>query len=105
MAEAAAKPAQEEVLQAVQQAQQQAQQAQQASAQEIQSLKDSLSQAETKVKDLEGQLENVQEVGILYVYGASVVDAGLNCFSKSLLLCRWVLAPCQYHKPCFHPTI
>ncbi|XP_070974067.1 nucleoprotein TPR-like isoform X1 [Oncorhynchus clarkii lewisi] len=61
VAEAAAKPAQEEVLQAVQQAQQQAQQAQQASAQEIQSLKDSLSQAETKVKDLEGQLENVQE--------------------------------------------
>uniref|UniRef100_A0A8C8G643 Nucleoprotein TPR n=1 Tax=Oncorhynchus tshawytscha TaxID=74940 RepID=A0A8C8G643_ONCTS len=48
---------------AVQQAQQQAQQA---SAQEIQSLKDSLSQAETKVKDLEGQLKNVQEVGILY---------------------------------------
>uniref|UniRef100_A0A8C7LDF3 Nucleoprotein TPR n=1 Tax=Oncorhynchus kisutch TaxID=8019 RepID=A0A8C7LDF3_ONCKI len=43
---------------AVQQAQQQAQQAQQASAQEIQSLKDSLSQAETKVKDLEGQLKN-----------------------------------------------
>uniref|UniRef100_A0A8C8G6S8 Nucleoprotein TPR n=1 Tax=Oncorhynchus tshawytscha TaxID=74940 RepID=A0A8C8G6S8_ONCTS len=34
------------------------QQAQQASAQEIQSLKDSLSQAETKVKDLEGQLKN-----------------------------------------------
>nr|XP_029479842.1 nucleoprotein TPR-like isoform X3 [Oncorhynchus nerka] len=61
VAEAAAKPAQEEVLQAVQQAQQQAQQAQQASAQEIQSLKDSLSQAETKVKDLEGQLKNVQE--------------------------------------------
>uniref|UniRef100_A0A8C8G981 Nucleoprotein TPR n=1 Tax=Oncorhynchus tshawytscha TaxID=74940 RepID=A0A8C8G981_ONCTS len=42
---------------AVQQAQQQAQQA---SAQEIQSLKDSLSQAETKVKDLEGQLKNAQ---------------------------------------------
>uniref|UniRef100_A0A8C7LEK9 Nucleoprotein TPR n=1 Tax=Oncorhynchus kisutch TaxID=8019 RepID=A0A8C7LEK9_ONCKI len=46
VAEAAAKPAQEE--------------AQQASAQEIQSLKDSLSQAETKVKDLEGQLKNAQ---------------------------------------------
>ncbi|XP_038820058.1 nucleoprotein TPR-like isoform X5 [Salvelinus namaycush] len=61
VAEAAAKPAQEEVLQAVQQAQLQAQHAQQASAQEIQSLKDSLSQAETKVKDLEGQLKNVQE--------------------------------------------
>uniref|UniRef100_A0A8C7UUD6 Nucleoprotein TPR n=1 Tax=Oncorhynchus mykiss TaxID=8022 RepID=A0A8C7UUD6_ONCMY len=59
VAEAAAKPAQEEVLQAVQQAQQQAQQAQQASAQEIQSLKDSLSQGE--VTRLKQELTRLQE--------------------------------------------
>uniref|UniRef100_A0A6Q2Z363 Nucleoprotein TPR n=1 Tax=Esox lucius TaxID=8010 RepID=A0A6Q2Z363_ESOLU len=47
-------------------AQQHAQQlAQQASAQEIQCLKNSLTQANTKIKDLEGQLENVQKMGRL----------------------------------------
>ncbi|XP_012988241.3 nucleoprotein TPR isoform X3 [Esox lucius] len=57
VAEAAAKE--------VQQAQQHAQQlAQQASAQEIQCLKNSLTQANTKIKDLEGQLENVQKTVI-----------------------------------------
>ncbi|XP_049576023.1 translocated promoter region b, nuclear basket protein isoform X1 [Syngnathus scovelli] len=36
--------------------------ARQASVQELQVLKDSLSQAETKIKDLEGQLENINKV-------------------------------------------
>ncbi|XP_035278729.1 nucleoprotein TPR isoform X1 [Anguilla anguilla] len=48
VAEAAAKPAQE-------------QEAQQASAQEIQALKTSLSQAEARTKDLESQVENLQK--------------------------------------------
>lgn len=48
-AEAAAKPTQE-------------QEAQQASVQEIQALKDSLSQAEAQTRELEAQLENVQKV-------------------------------------------
>uniref|UniRef100_A0A4W6CZ31 Nucleoprotein TPR n=1 Tax=Lates calcarifer TaxID=8187 RepID=A0A4W6CZ31_LATCA len=49
VAEAAAGPSQEE-------------EARQASVQELQSLKDSLSQAETKTKELEGQLENINKV-------------------------------------------
>ncbi|KAJ8277980.1 hypothetical protein GJAV_G00082380 [Gymnothorax javanicus] len=48
VAEAAAKPAQE-------------QEAQQASAQEIQSLKDSLNEAEAKIRELEAQVENAQK--------------------------------------------
>nr|XP_046156472.1 nucleoprotein TPR-like isoform X3 [Oncorhynchus gorbuscha] len=47
--EAASTPAQE-------------QEAQQASAQELQGLKDSLGQAETRTKDLEGQLDNLNKV-------------------------------------------
>ena len=49
VAEAAAGPSQEE-------------EARQASVQELQSLKDSLSQAETRTKELEGQLENINKV-------------------------------------------
>lgn len=49
VAEAAAGPSQEE-------------EARQASVQELQSLKDSLNQAEAKTKELEGQLENVNKV-------------------------------------------
>ncbi|XP_061093863.1 translocated promoter region b, nuclear basket protein isoform X2 [Conger conger] len=49
VAEAAAKPAQE-------------QEAQQASVQEIQALKDSLSLAEAKTREMEAQVENVQKV-------------------------------------------
>lgn len=49
VAEAAAGPAQEE-------------EARQASAQELQSLRDSLSHAEAKSKELEGQLENANKV-------------------------------------------
>uniref|UniRef100_A0A8C7N8J2 Nucleoprotein TPR n=1 Tax=Oncorhynchus kisutch TaxID=8019 RepID=A0A8C7N8J2_ONCKI len=40
----------------------QEQEAQQASAQELQGLKDSLGQAETRTKDLEGQLDNLNKV-------------------------------------------
>ena len=49
MADAAAGPSQEE-------------EARQASVQELQSLRDSLSQAEAKTKELEGQLENINKV-------------------------------------------
>ncbi|KAM7409722.1 hypothetical protein PAMA_001286 [Pampus argenteus] len=49
VAEAAAGPSQEE-------------EARQASVQELQSLKDSLSQAESRTKELEGQLENINKV-------------------------------------------
>lgn len=49
MAETAAGPSQDE-------------EARQASVQELQSVKDSLSQAETKNKELEGQLENINKV-------------------------------------------
>lgn len=49
VAEAAAGPSQDE-------------EAHQASAQELQSVKDSLSQAETRTKELEGQLENTNKV-------------------------------------------
>ncbi|XP_054904526.1 translocated promoter region b, nuclear basket protein isoform X2 [Poeciliopsis prolifica] len=49
VAEAAAGPSQDE-------------EAHQASAQELQSVKDSLNQAETRTKELEGQLENVNKV-------------------------------------------
>lgn len=49
VAEAAAGPSQEE-------------EARQASVQELQSLRDSLSQAEAKTRELEGQLENVSKV-------------------------------------------
>ncbi|KAK1896767.1 Nucleoprotein TPR [Dissostichus eleginoides] len=49
VAEAAAGPSQEE-------------EARQASVQELQSLRDSLSQAEAKTKELEGQLENINKV-------------------------------------------
>lgn len=49
VAEAAAGPSQEE-------------EARQASVQELQSLKDSLSQAESKTKELEAQLENINKV-------------------------------------------
>uniref|UniRef100_A0AAQ4RTB8 Nucleoprotein TPR n=1 Tax=Gasterosteus aculeatus aculeatus TaxID=481459 RepID=A0AAQ4RTB8_GASAC len=49
VAEAAAVPSQEE-------------EARQASVQELQSLKDSLNQAETKTRELEGQLENINKV-------------------------------------------
>ncbi|XP_040895919.1 translocated promoter region b, nuclear basket protein isoform X2 [Toxotes jaculatrix] len=49
VAEAAAGPSQEE-------------EARQASVQELQSLKDSLSQAEARTKELEGQLENINKV-------------------------------------------
>ncbi|XP_053286450.1 translocated promoter region b, nuclear basket protein isoform X2 [Pleuronectes platessa] len=49
VAEAAAGPSQEE-------------EARQASAQELQSLRDSLNQAEAKIKELEGQLENINKV-------------------------------------------
>lgn len=49
VAEAAAGPAQVE-------------EARQASVQELQSLKDSLNQAETKTRDLEAQLENLNKV-------------------------------------------
>lgn len=49
VAEAAAGPSQEE-------------EARRASVQELQSLRDSLSQAEAKAKDLEGQLENINKV-------------------------------------------
>ncbi|XP_062251607.1 translocated promoter region b, nuclear basket protein [Platichthys flesus] len=49
VAEAAAGPSQEE-------------EARQASVQELQSLRDSLNQAEAKIKELEGQLENVNKV-------------------------------------------
>ncbi|XP_068445751.1 translocated promoter region b, nuclear basket protein [Clinocottus analis] len=49
VAEAAAGPSQEE-------------EARQASVQELQSLRDSLNQAETKTKELEGQLENINKV-------------------------------------------
>uniref|UniRef100_A0A4W6CZ19 Nucleoprotein TPR n=1 Tax=Lates calcarifer TaxID=8187 RepID=A0A4W6CZ19_LATCA len=51
VAEAAAGPSQEE-------------EARQASVQELQSLKDSLSQAETKTKELEGQLENINKTEV-----------------------------------------
>lgn len=47
--EAAAGPSQEE-------------EARQASVQELQNLRDSLSQAETKTRELEGQLENINKV-------------------------------------------
>lgn len=49
VAEAAAGPSQDE-------------EARQASAQELQSLRESLSQAEAKARELEGQLENVNKV-------------------------------------------
>ncbi|XP_034557497.1 translocated promoter region b, nuclear basket protein isoform X3 [Notolabrus celidotus] len=49
VAEAAAGPSQEE-------------EARQASVQELQSLRDSLSQADVKIKELEGQLENINKV-------------------------------------------
>lgn len=49
VAEAAAGPSQEE-------------EARQASAQELQNLRDSLSQAEAKTKELEGQLDNINKV-------------------------------------------
>lgn len=49
VAEAAAGPAQVE-------------EARQASVQELQSFRDSLNQAETKTRDLEGQLENLNKV-------------------------------------------
>lgn len=49
VAEAAAGPSQEE-------------EARQASVQELQSLRDSLSQAEAKTRELEGQLENINKV-------------------------------------------
>ncbi|MED6273421.1 hypothetical protein CHARACLAT_006124, partial [Characodon lateralis] len=49
VAEAAAGPSQDE-------------EARQASAQELQSVKDSLNQAETRAKELEGQLENINKV-------------------------------------------
>lgn len=49
VAEAAAGPSQEE-------------EARQASVQELQSLRDSLSQAEAKTKELETQLENINKV-------------------------------------------
>uniref|UniRef100_A0A669CFJ6 Nucleoprotein TPR n=1 Tax=Oreochromis niloticus TaxID=8128 RepID=A0A669CFJ6_ORENI len=54
VAEAAAGPSQEE-------------EARQASVQELQSLRDSLSQAEARTKELEGQLENINKVGKLVV--------------------------------------
>lgn len=47
--EAAAGPSQDE-------------EARQASAQELQSVKDALNQAETRTKELEGQLENINKV-------------------------------------------
>lgn len=40
----------------------QEEEARQASAQELQSLRDSLSQAEAKIKELEEQLENINKV-------------------------------------------
>lgn len=40
----------------------QVEEARQASVQELQSLKDSLNQAETKTRDLEAQLENLNKV-------------------------------------------
>ena len=49
VAEAAAGPSQEE-------------EARQASVQELQSLRDSLNQAEAKTKELEGQLDNINKV-------------------------------------------
>lgn len=49
VAEAAAGPSQDE-------------EARQASAQELQNLRESLSQAEAKARELEGQLENVNKV-------------------------------------------
>lgn len=51
--EAASTPAQE-------------QEAQQASAQELQGLRDSLGQAETRTKDLEGQLDNLKKVRAVF---------------------------------------
>lgn len=42
------------------------QEAQQASAQELQSLRDSLSQSETKTRELEGQLETLNKVSLLF---------------------------------------
>ena len=53
VAEAAAGPSQEE-------------EARQASVQELQSLRDSLSQAEARTKELEGQLENLNKVILLH---------------------------------------
>lgn len=43
------------------------QEAQQASAQELQSLKDSLSQSEAKTRELEGQLENLNKVSSFFL--------------------------------------
>lgn len=42
------------------------QEAQQASAQELQSLRDSLSQSEAKTRELEGQLETLNKVSLLF---------------------------------------
>lgn len=42
------------------------QEAQQASAQELQSLRDSLSQSETKTRELEVQLETLNKVSLLF---------------------------------------
>lgn len=42
------------------------QEAQQASAQELQSLRDSLSQSEAKTRELENQLETLNKVSLLY---------------------------------------
>lgn len=66
VAEAAAGPSQEE-------------EARQASVQELQSLRDSLSQAEARTKELEGQLENINKVGKLaespHFYSSGVICA------------------------------
>ncbi|KAJ8376133.1 hypothetical protein SKAU_G00067130 [Synaphobranchus kaupii] len=64
VAEAAAKPAQE-------------QEAQQASVQEIQALKDSLSQAEANTRELEAQVENVQKT-------VGEREAEVRCFQEQV---------------------